>query len=583
MENELDTYIQMVFSGLDGFVYSPIKRPDSWEQRYFEYPKDEQLIKDWIRTNAHDSESDVYISPVLYSGPHAVKANFKTAQVVWVEFDGDRYIEFPGLPEPTAIVQTSFESHVHCYWSVDPINGQTLEDINRRLTFYLQADSSGWDCTQLLRPPETFNRKRSRPVTLASYTAGTLFSLPVFDSAPVIEFPKQETILQEELLPVKEILKKRELSLHLIKQIRVETPEHPHRSSFLARMANELAEEEFNHLEIVSCLFEIDSRIKKFTDRSDRLLRLSQLADYALAKQLAAEQLAVYTPQQILEHEEDLQWILMGLLHTTGQMILSSAPGVGKTQLALQLSYQLVTRQLFLDFGTTVSIKHSILFMSLEMDRRTLKYIFTHQKKEWDSPPERWHLIDEQGSLLKYENLIEKLQPTVVIIDSLTELLEDEDITPDIKARRTMKWCRRIRRTYNCAIILIHHNRKATEGNKKPKTLADLAGSFQFGKDSDTVIQLWEDHKGLEFSTVKTRFGQRQEFIIVRNQNLWYRRKEPVVSTENKDVSDGSESVQSDKTGIVDITFGRGGYRNELDKPIGGEIPSGDSSNDRPE
>jgi archaellum biogenesis ATPase FlaH len=554
MENELDLYVQMVFERLEGYVYSPIKTPSSWEQRFFEYPKEEGLLKDWVTANALNPDADVYISPVLYSSPHAVKETFKTSQVVWVEFDGDRFIEFPGLPEPTAIVQTSFESHVHCYWQVDQINSTTLEDINRRLTFYLQADTSGWDCTQLLRPPNTFNRKRGRPVILASFSAGTKYDLPIFDRAPKIEGPPQVTVLQETLLPIKTVLQGKELSPLLTKQIRVESPVEPNRSSFLAKMANELAEEEFTHLEIVSCLYEIDSRIQKFTGRTDQLVRLSQLADYALARYLASEQITVYTPDQILTHTEDLQWILPGLLHTTGQMIVSSAPGVGKTQLLLQLSYSLERGKSFLGIESTESIAHSILFMSLEMDIRTLKYIFSHHQAEWKEPSQRLFVIDEQATLVKYEKLIEQIHPTVVMIDSLTELLDtDDDVSPDIKARRVMRWCRRIRRTYQCAIVLIHHNRKATEGNKKPKSLSDLAGSFQFGKDSDTVIQLWQDFKGLELSTVKTRFGPRLEFQLVRNSNLWYSKKE--------DVSNRPEPVQSDqkRTTGFSVNFGRHG------------------------
>lgn len=573
MENELDIYLEMAFSGLDGYVYAPIKTPDTWEQRYFEYPKEQENIKDWIRANSLNTRADIYISPVLYNKPQAIKANFQTSQVVWVEFDGDRYIDFPGLPEPTAIVQTSFKEHVHCYWQVDPINAQTLEDINRRLTFYLQADSSGWDCTQLLRPPETFNRKRSRPVLLASYVARTKFALPLFDKAPKVELPRQPSVEAEQLLPIREVLHGKELPRQLVQQIRVETPVEPHRSSFLAKIANELAEEEFSHLEIVSCLFEIDGRIKKFVGRSDQMLRLSQLADYALAKHLAAEQITIYTPEQIIEHTEDLKWILLGLLHTTGQMIVSSAPGVGKTQLMFQLSYQLVTNNLFLDIGSGTSMNHSILFMSLEMDIRTLKYILTHQRNEWKEIPSNFHIIDEASSLSKYESLIEKLGPTVIIIDSLTELLDvDDQIPPDVRARKVMRWCRRVRRHYNCAIILIHHNRKATEGNKKPKTLADLAGSFQFGKDSDTVIQLWEDHRGLEFSTVKTRFGPKLEFLVVRNQNLWYRRKDSV--------SNGTQPVQSDPAGASKFSASFGGHGDELHKSTDGEIPTGDGSND---
>jgi RecA-family ATPase len=200
--------------------------------------------------------------------------------------------------------------------------------------------------------------------------------------------------------------------------------------------------------------------------------------------------------------------------------------------------------------------------MSLEMDVRTLKYIFTHQRKEWGSQPDSLFVIDETASLAKYEKLIEQLQPSMIVIDSLTELLDSfSGESPADQSRLAMMWCRRIRRQYQTAVVLIHHNRKATEGNKKPTSLSDLAGSFQFGKDSDTVIQLWNGPKGLELSSVKTRFGPKQEFTLVRNENLWYSRKEPVGA------SNGPEPVQPDKKGTGNFGFDFARYRDELHKP----------------
>ena len=202
---------------------------------------------------------------------------------------------------------------------------------------------------------------------------------------------------------------------------------------------------------------------------------------------------------------------------------------------------------------------HSILFMSLEMDKRSLRYILSHQQKEWKQSPVRLHIIDETTSLTAYENLIEERQITVLIVDSLTELFDETADNPNAEARRVMRWCRKIRRRYSLSIILIHHNRKATEGNKKPKGLADLAGSFQFAKDSDTVIQLWEDHRGLEFSTPKVRFGQKQEFLIERNEHLWFRRK---------DAGNGPEPIQSDTPGNPKQPDSSSGHRNNLDKQL---------------
>ena len=111
-----------------------------------------------------------------------------------------------------------------------------------------------------------------------------------------------------------------------------------------------------------------------------------------------------------------------------------------------------------------------------------------------------------------------------------------------------MRWCRKVRRRYGCAVILIHHNRKATEGNKKPKGLADLEGSFQFGKDTESVVILWEDHKGIEFGIVKARFGKKEAFMIERNKNLWFTRKD-YASQDREPTSDSNGSKEQPGTG----------------------------------
>jgi RecA-family ATPase len=272
------------------------------------------------------------------------------------------------------------------------------------------------------------------------------------------------------------------------------------------------------------------------------------MADYAIHKRVAADEILVYTPEYILTHVDTVQWIIPQWLHTTGQLILSSAPGVGKTQLALQLAYCLTVGQRFLNME--IAPRHRVLFMSLEMDKQSLKYILSHQKTNWDRIPE-FNIIDEAGTLVQYENLIVQYESTVVIVDSLTELFDDTVDNPNAEARRVMRWCRKVRRRYGCGLILIHHNRKATEGNRKPKGLSDLAGSFQFGKDSDTVIQLWEDHRGLEISGVKVRFGPKTAFMLERSSSLWYTRK------GGEDDSNGPKPIQP----VKDRDSGKFGFR----------------------
>lgn len=517
MDN-LDIYLSTLFEGLEGYVYSPVKTASGWDQNWFDYPKELEPLRRHIET----AVGDVYISPAVYSEKRATKDHIKKVQCVWVEFDGAEQISFDQGLEPNLIVQTSFDTHCHCYWRVGSNPVPFMEDTNRRLTHYLKADSSGWDATQLLRPPGTYNHKRDLPVVL-SHNNSASHQLTEFDFLPKIEAPAQVVTIVEDLVSLSKVMKDYELPLKLVRMIKKEEPVEPYRSSFLARLSNELAEEGLGHTEIVSCLYVADLRIGKYSDRTDQLVRLSQLADYAMLKHLAEDEILLLTPMEILEKVDDLTWIIPNWLHTTGFLVLSAAPAVGKTQLAFQLAYCLNKQKRFLGFVSDRT--YSVLFLSLEMDFSSLKYIINHQKKEWDAGPPSFIVGDEATSLKKYEDIIYEKQINVLVVDSLTELFDDFSENPSAEARRVMLWIRKVKRRYGCAIVLIHHNRKASESNKKPKNLADLAGSFQFGKEPDTVLQLWEDHKGIEMSTVKVRFGMKMAFMIVRNENLWFEKE----------------------------------------------------------
>lgn len=549
--DDLDVYLDVLFGDLDGFVYSPVKTlAGSFEPTWFQYPKEREQLKTHIQAA---DRGDIYISPAVYNERRAQKESIKKIQCAWVEFDGAERIDFKDVGEPTAIVQTSYDSHCHCYWRLTSTHQTSIEDINRRLTFYLNADSSGWDAVQLLRPPGTTNYKRNLPVVLSNYNTNA-YAVGYFDFVPAVQAPASTTVVVTDLMPISEVLANHQLPLKVLKMIKKEKPVEPHRSSFLARLANELAEEGLTHIEVVSLLKVADGRIKKYEGRDDQLTRLSQIADYAIFKHVADEEIEVLDFEFILNHVDNLQWIIPNWLHTTGMMFVSSAPNVGKTQLCFQLAACLAEGWRWLGFEPTV--KQRVLFLSLEMTREPIKYVIEHHQHEWETMP-KVHVVDEESTLTKYEDIIDQREINVVIIDSLSELLDINSDNKELEARRVLKWMKKCRRRYGIAFIIIHHNRKATEGNKKPKSLHDLEGTFHIGRTSDTVLQLWEDSRGIELSAVKARFGVKQAFYVERNKNLWFKRK---------DASNESKPTRTDTPGNVPEQPSSNRHRDDVDK-----------------
>jgi len=521
--DDLEKFVDFLFEDQQGFVYSPIKKPDDWVSEFFAWPTERTALLDHIKLNG--SENDVYICPSVFSKKEAKKESFKSSRTVWVEFDGKDQIDFKDVPTPTTIVQTSSSTHLHCYWRTAEItNSQALDEINRRLTYYLQADSSGWDCTQLLRPPTSKNVKRGGlPVLLAHFTENpSEHAFSTFDAAPKVEHETVE-LIEAQLIDPQKLLSTLPLLKSLKQKIEKEPVNEGQRSQFLYKIAHELAEIGCNHTQIASIIWYIDDRIKKFTERSDRLVRISELASLALHAVTAEEQINLYTLIDVLNHTEDLEWIYEKWLHNQGLMIVTGAPGVGKTQFCLQLMSAFSVGGKFI---TSELTPQKVLFWSLEMDVRELKFVIQKQSAEYENitaVSKNVRIMDEPGTLLQYEELLEEYDPGVLIIDSLFEL-SDGSLNDGAEVIQLTRWLKRMRKKYNCAIVMIHHNRKGSGNNKKPNKLEDMFGSVVLNKEIDTAFCLWQEEgeEHIDLYPVKARFSTREEFKIVRNENLMF-------------------------------------------------------------
>jgi len=539
--DDLEKFVNFLFEGQQGFVYSPVKKPDKWEEAYFSWPLERQGLIKHIRSSSN--LGDVYLAPALFVKKNSKRESFKSSQVVWVEFDGKEHIDFKGLPKPDAIVQTSSETHVHAYWKTGTItDGPSLEDLNKRLTYYLQADSSGAESNQVLRPPESQNQKRGGvPVTLVHFEPGVPKAFASFDEAPEVPAKKVEITEAQLLDPVK-LLNQLPLLKSLKFKIERESPAVGDRSQFMYKIAHELAEIGCNHSQVATLLNYINDRIGKFPeDRSDRLTRISEMASIAIHSVEQEQDISVYTPKDILEFTEELQWLIEKWLHQQGLLILTGAPGVGKTQLAIQMAHAFSVGGEFL--GQQVS-KTRTLFMSLEMDTRELKFLLQKQVQDFDDLS-TWFsnslIMDEPGSLLQYEELIERTKPGLVIIDSLLEL-SDGDLKESTEVLQLTRWMKRIRRKYNCAFIIISHTRKNSSTGRKPNRLEDNFGSVVLNKDIDTALCLWQEdgQPYIELLVIKSRYAPREDFKIARSDNLTFSRyvdPDPGEPTEGKGVS----------------------------------------------
>lgn len=164
-----EKFLRAIFGEGEGYLCFAIKthRKD-FEQKFFLYPTQLPEALSWINRNFYGV--DVYFCPQLFSKPERKKAYVSFSKCVWADLDTCPPSQIS--PAPTMAVETSHERY-HGYWLLDePLVPEEAEDLSHRIAYHFKAygvDPSGWDITQLLRVPLTYNVKNPMDQQVVKY------------------------------------------------------------------------------------------------------------------------------------------------------------------------------------------------------------------------------------------------------------------------------------------------------------------------------------------------------------------------------------------------------------------------------
>lgn len=151
---------------------------------------------------------DLYYCPQLLSRAKRSKETVITCPTLWADLDNCPPEKL--LVKPTILVQTS-PNRYQALWIVKPSPEPAVaEEVSRRIAYYHAedgADKSGWDLTQLLRVPFSFNHKYRGAGTLPTIdikeTNATPLAIEDFEVYPEAEGHEYSTIPFPESLPNK--------------------------------------------------------------------------------------------------------------------------------------------------------------------------------------------------------------------------------------------------------------------------------------------------------------------------------------------------------------------------------------------
>jgi hypothetical protein len=157
-------FLAQVFGRYEGYLcLAKIGGKKQWKgEEFFKYPGELENALDWIDENL--ATYNLYFCAQLLEKPQRLKEHIHKVAQVWADLD-------PCHPDKLLVPPTiSWESSPGRYqaiWRLEElIDGKEAEQLSRRIAVAHKGDGvdqSGWDRTQLLRIPFTYNFKYGPP------------------------------------------------------------------------------------------------------------------------------------------------------------------------------------------------------------------------------------------------------------------------------------------------------------------------------------------------------------------------------------------------------------------------------------
>jgi len=567
---EVEGFLDTLFEGQEGFVYTPTKNPSTghWQTYFFTWPEQRESIVTHMMDATKSKE--VYLSPSLFNKPEAKRSAWKGSNYVWVEFDGNAPESLPqGIPSPSLRIQSSTKGHEHWYWRLTEFESEqsVIQGLSKQLTYTLNADKSGWDANQVLRPPGTLHHDTKRRVRLLRAENRTV---SIADFVGLVETPAEVVVNTNitDLPDVQSVVSKYKFNTDAWDLFKKKSQPTGSRSSAMMRMAFHCIEMGMTNEEAYVVLLNCDDRWGKYKNRTpeNRAKVLTGIIAHARnEKSVQAEiRLNDYEPMYSIEELlaldfSKIKWLFNEVIAENSLTIMAADPGVGKTTVAIQMGMAVVLKRDFLDWKNACETGQNVGFFSYEMDARQCGHFISTMLGGY-SPEEQTELrkrffvrptgyaiqLDRKDEQQKFLDYVDQHELKFIIIDSLKAIngLEEKKF---VEIERFIN--RELRSDRGCTVLVIHHNRKAPpEGRVGEQSLADLYGDVFIQATAVHVIGLRTKSSGkqIEVAQVKNRLAPvYKTFRVVRGEHLSFK------------VETGKEVKDDIKSGVGSALSGR--------------------------
>lgn len=557
----------------------------------FMWPEDKPKI---LKHLEEHRQHDLYWCPSLFEFPHRKAEAAMDEMALWADLDEADPREIDPEYEPTIAWETS-PGRYQALWilSQGDIRGASWPgNENQRLTYYVGADSSGWDTTQLLRVPGTKNYKPDRRDKRGKPPTGRLlwmnkrtYLADDFDDLPPVQgaLPASQLadVIEDEISTIDrhEVIARVKLKLNRTARdlLSARTADGPQgtRGDNLWYLIRCLADAGCTVAEIVAVVR--DTVWNKFEDRADEIKRLINEASKAIAQrdpeieeQLEEERKAKPAPQRlalVLKNLRPPEWLIKDIIQKGGCGFISGEPKSYKSWFALDMALSVSTGAPFLgyfhvmepgpvlyiqeeDSGVLVRDRSTKIWRGKSIDRMSL----VKGEVIWD-PPQKSEEFDpdinaymQEGFVLSEGHWQEWLDETLaegmdgrpylmVLIDTLMQVAGDVEDKAQPMTNKLLKPTKLLARKHNTSAVFVNHMKKSGEGLRGGQR---MLGSQALHAWSEDALYITRGKTGKLLVERESKSAPEMTFTV---DNVLNTRWEPVVITKGQNTTESTPDV----------------------------------------
>lgn len=521
--------LDVVWGDQEGYVcISTLDRlhsKGSWEDHIFEWPTKRKAVSRCV--DEYLDTHEIYWAPMVFSGPRRDEKLATPNAFLWADLDP--------VPPSRCLIKPSiaWESspgRYQCIWLLDePIDRKDHDELNKRMTYAVGADKSGWDITQVLRLPGTTNHKyvekppvklmylhktKYDPQELAEQLPSTVKGSDLID---VDDLDIELNELKELVWPYRKFLGPKMWELLFAPDSTVDDED---RSARLWELECRLLESGLPVIEVVkiakACPW------NKFRDRPDEDKRI--FAEVLKAEKQVRGGAIVISQDLTPVNWEDYShfmgkpyiapgWMIENIWGNNSHGIIAGEPKTYKSTICIEMAIAVASGLPMWDMYKTMRTG-PVMYLQDENPPWMVQDRFQrmcHSKGLLDGKVYTIHgnknnlhiqmpralpirflnnygfdlTLTEHREMLMEE--IERFRPVMIIFDPLYLMLGDTDENSAKELRDTLKWLLKLKIDYNCSIVVLHHWNKGG-GQKTERGGQRMLGSTTFHAWVDSAI-----------------------------------------------------------------------------------------------